>query len=91
MSIRELAHLATAALLAQTPVTVTHPAGWKREGFPLPMKRQAPDTDGSVSQHYRPLAILEYVNEMLNGEIAARRVRDRAESTPQPADISDLA
>ncbi len=62
-----LAFNATAQLLARAPVTVTHPPGWERDGFPLPIKRMAPAGDGSVTQNYRPLVILEYVEEQLKG------------------------
>lgn len=65
MNHQELVSQASSALLTQTDVIVTHPAGWKREGFPLPIKREAPNPDGSVTQRYRPLAIFEYVNEQL--------------------------
>ena len=79
-----LAFDAVSCLLAQIPVTVTHPAGWERDGFPLPLKRgeKAVDgfplplkrgekaVDGSVTQNYRPLAILEYVHEKLSGKPA---------------------
>lgn len=78
-ALRGLAMNATAALLAQTPVSVTHPAGWQRDGFPLPMVRQKPGADGSVTQQYRPMAILEHINEVLSGEIAARRQKKRGE------------
>ena len=60
-----LAFDAVSCLLAQIPVTVTHAAGWERNGFPLPLKRGEKAADGSVTQNYRPLAILEYVHEKL--------------------------
>lgn len=66
MNLEALAQQATAALLAQKPVTVTHPAGWERDGFPLPIKRMQPSADGSVTQTYRPLVIFEYVHEKLS-------------------------
>ena len=62
-----LAFDAVSCLLAQIPVTVTHAAGWERDGFPLPIKRMTSADDGSVTQDYRPLAILEYVHEKLSG------------------------
>lgn len=64
--ITHLAHTATIALLRQEPVTITHPPGWERNGFPLPIKREKPAEDGSVTQNYRPLAILDHVNELLS-------------------------
>jgi hypothetical protein len=72
-----LARRATEALLLQQPVSVFHDVGWERDGFPLPIKREQPLPDGSVMQLYRPMAVLEYVQEALSGEIAAKRMRDR--------------
>ena len=77
-----LARQATEALLEQKMLTVRHEAGWKREGFPLPVKRMPASHDGSVVQDYRPMAILEYVQELLSGELAARRARDRRAKEP---------
>lgn len=77
MNIQILANKATYYLLKQQPMPISHEAGWKREGFPLPIKRMLPDADGTTTQEYRPLAILEYVQEVLSGEIAARQARDR--------------
>lgn len=78
MNISDLALDALESLLAQQPVTVTHEREWKRDGFPLPIKRNAPNMDGTTTQEYRPMAILEFVQETLSGEIAARRMRDKA-------------
>lgn len=72
-----LANQAAYYLLKQLPMPVTHDAGWSRDGFPLPIKRMEPNADGTVDQDYRPLAILEYVHEVLSGEIASRKARDR--------------
>ncbi len=72
-----LARKATEAMLEQKALTVRHEPGWERDGFPLPMKRRPALHDGSVVQDYRPMAVLEYVQEVLSGEIAARRARDR--------------
>lgn len=66
MNLESLANQATAALLAQQHVVVTHPPGWERDGFPLPVKRMQPAADGSVTQNYRPLVIFEYVHEKLS-------------------------
>lgn len=76
-NIFELARQATEAMLEQKALTVHHAPGWKRDGFPLPIKRMPPLADGSVVQDYRPMAILEYVQEVLSGELAARRAHDR--------------
>lgn len=75
--IMALASRAVGYLLTQQPFPVTHEAGWKRDGFPLPIKRKSPDADGTTTQEYRPMAVLEYVHEVLSGEIAARAARDR--------------
>ena len=61
----ELANLATDHLIRQEPLKIIHAPGWQRNGLPLPIKRMAPDEDGTTTQFYRPLGILEYVNEML--------------------------
>lgn len=76
MNLTTLAHEATEALLAQQPVTVKHPPNWQRDGFPLPTVRRKPAADGSVTQQYRPLAILEYVNEKLIGEKTGERMAE---------------
>lgn len=76
MNLTDLAHEATEALLAQKPVTVKHPPNWQRDGFPLPTVREKPDMFGYVTQQYRPLAILEYVNEKLIGEKTGERMAE---------------
>lgn len=75
--IYKLARDAAEALLEQKALTVRHEPGWERDGFPLPMKRMPALHDGSVVQDYRPIAVLEYVHEVLSGELAARKARDR--------------
>lgn len=83
--ITRLAHEATHALLQQQPLSVRHEKGWERDGFPLPITRGKPLPDGAVVQDYRPMAILEYVQEVLSGELAARKARDRkASKEPSP-------
>ena len=89
MNLTSLAHEATEALLAQKPVTVKHPPNWQRDGFPLPMVRQKPAVDGSVTQQYRPLAILEYVNDKLINEKAGERMAEW-HAKEKPASGSDL-
>lgn len=74
---RELAQQAMEAMLAQQPVTLTHPSGWQRNGFPLPIKREKANEDGSTTQTYRPLAIFEYIQEQLALAAAAERMKDR--------------
>lgn len=72
----DLVNQAAAALLARKNVTVTHPPGWVRDGFPLPVTRQKPDVFGSVTQDYRPIAIFEYVNDKLNAEAVGERMAE---------------
>ena len=72
-----LARAAVDALLAQQPLTLRHEPGWVRpRGWPLPLLRRAPVADGSITQQYRPLAVLEYVDEQL------RPRRAQPEDTP---------
>ena len=77
LPIKELAHYATSCLLLQESVSVVHAADWKRDGFPLPIKRMEPSENGTTTQEYRPMAILEYVQEVLSGDMAKRRALDR--------------
>ena len=74
---QELAKLAFEALLNQVPVPITHEAGYARNGWPLPIKRMAPSEDGTTTQQYRPMAILEFIQETLSGEAARHKVNDR--------------
>ena len=73
----DLASYAAKCLLANELMLITHPAGWKREGFPLPIKRQPPSPDGATRQEYRPIAIFEYVYEIVSGELAKRQAIQR--------------
>ena len=76
---RELAQQAMEAMLEQRPVTIVHPANWQREtGWPLPIKREKPAADGTITQTYRPMVIFEFIHEKLSLEAAAKRARDRA-------------
>lgn len=73
MDIKALVITASHCLLSQSMVSITHQPGWARNGFPLPVRRNPADEDGSVTQQYRPLALLEYAHEVLSGAIAAKR------------------
>jgi hypothetical protein len=76
--LRWLAESAVLGILTRTTVLVTRDANCEREGFPLPIKRnKMPNPDGTITQEYRPMAILEYVDDVLSGELAARKARDR--------------
>lgn len=79
-NLTSIAAQATHYLLLQQPMTITHAAGWERNGFPLPIKRMVADSDGTTTQDYRPMAILEYVHEVLSGVIAAKAMAKRKKS-----------
>lgn len=65
MNLQSLAQQATAALLDHTPITIRHPAGWTRpNGWPVPIQRnRQPAADGSLTQNYRPIVVLEWVGQ----------------------------
>lgn len=63
--LKSLVEKAAESLLSQQTVSITHEANWKRNGFPLPIKRMTASEDGTITQSYRPLALLEYVHECL--------------------------
>lgn len=72
---------AVGQLLQQQPMIVTHPQGWVRPEFwPLPIKREAPRADGVVVQGYRPMAILEFVNETLANDLRSARMKGDADA-----------
>lgn len=81
-----LAHIATACLIEQQPVVYSRHKDDPRNGFPLPIKRTQPDADGYITQQYRPLAILEYVNDTLSGELARRQAKERKKEPACPSD-----
>lgn len=67
-----LAHRALQALITQKPIEVTHPTGKAPEGYPLPIVRnKTPDAAGAITQSYRPIAILEYIDKKLTPEVQA--------------------
>lgn len=90
-ALHELAHLAVAHLLDQTPVVITRHKDAPRNGMPLPIKKVAPNQDGYVTQEYRPLAILEYVNDVLSGDLARRQAKERKAALTQEQGGSDAA
>ena len=63
--LKSLIEKAAKSLLSQQTVSITHEANWKRNGFPLPIKRMPVSEDGTITQSYRPLALLEYAHECL--------------------------
>lgn len=84
--LRNLAESAVIAILHRTSVSVTRDANCEREGFPLPIKRnKIPNADGTITQEYRPLAILEYVDEACSGELASRLAKERSAQAAKEA------
>lgn len=84
--LRHLAESAVIAILQRTSVSVTRDANCDREGFPLPIKRnKIPNADGTITQEYRPLAILEYVDEACSGELASRLAKERSAQAAKEA------
>ncbi len=74
---KELALMACKALLRQQPVRMVLPEDWTRpDSFPLPIKA---DKDSPVRE-YRPLAILEWVNDLMAAKATAERLRARSEA-----------
>ena len=74
---KHLAETALICLLLQKPMTLVLRPNYTRDGLPLPMKRMPVNEDGTTTQNYRPIDILEYVQEVLSGEMARRRMRDK--------------
>jgi len=77
--LRELAYRAVTGMFEHKPVTITRHKDEPRNGLPLPLKKQDPDDQGYITQEYRPMAILEYVNDALSGELARRQAKARRE------------
>lgn len=90
-SLQEMAQQALSALLEQKPYTMTRHRDEPRNYFPLPIKRQKPDANGNVTQDYRPIAVLEYVNEVLSGEVAAKQARERVQAARAEAEAEATA
>lgn len=83
--LRNLGDLALTAILRQQTVSVTRRPDEERNGFPLPTKRnKIPNPDGTITQEYRPLAVLEWINEVCSGELASRLAKQRAEAKASP-------
>lgn len=61
-NLHTLAHEALQHLLAGTPMTITHV---RPPGFPLPVKRMPDNPDGTVTQSYRAIAVLEYIGDKI--------------------------
>lgn len=85
--------LASERLLEQKLARIQLPPNWTRpEFFPLPHTKLAIEhADGSVTREYRPLALLEYVHCVLEGQlkgeaIAKRHAERRAAGETQDED-----
>lgn len=86
-ALHNLARRAAEALLSQKPLAVAHEPGWLRDGFPLPIKRnKTTNESGTIVQDYRPLAILEYVDDVLSGGLGARRQRAAKQKKEESGD-----
>lgn len=88
--LRSLAEDALEKLFAQKNVTIKHLPDWKRDGFPLPIKREKAAADGTVTQTYRPLAILEFVNEKLANEVTGARIAEMHRQRRETEDEDEL-
>ena len=86
-----LAESALICLLLQKPMTLVLAPDYQRKGMPLPIKRMPVNEDGTTTQSYRPMVILEYVQEALSGELAKRQLLDkRAEQSLSEALQADM-
>lgn len=76
-----LARQALAHLLAGTPITITHV---RPVGFPLPVKRMPDNPDGTVTQAYRAIAVLEYIGDQAPVQIAPPAIKLIVTPLPLP-------
>lgn len=68
--IQLLANGAANCIVRNAAMPVTLRGGERPDGFPLPIKRVR--GDGDITQDYRPLAILEWIQDVVSGEVARR-------------------
>lgn len=78
-----LANSALSHLLKNTPMPITLRGGERPEGFPLPLKRV--HGEGDITQEYRPLAILEWIQDVVSGEVARRAAAKKSKAEKQEA------
>lgn len=64
--IQLLANGAANCIVRSAAMTIT----LRPDGFPLPIKRVR--GDGDITQDYRPLAVLEWIQDVVSGEVARR-------------------
>lgn len=92
-NLEAVAEWALEGLLAQQLVPIQLPPKWTRpDFFPLPHTKLAIEhPDGSVTREYRPLALLEYVHEVLEGQIKGAAIAKRhAEKRADQNDEDEL-
>jgi hypothetical protein len=65
-------------MLAGQHLVVRHPPGAAMRGWPLPAVRKPAAADGSITQPYRPIAVLELVADRLSRQRGERRADDDA-------------
>lgn len=80
-SVQLLATGAANYILRNLPMPITLRGGERPEGFPLPLKRV--HGEGDITQEYRPLAILEWVQDVVSGEVAQRAAAKKAKAEEQ--------
>lgn len=87
-----LVELASDALLEQKLVPLRLPPKWERPtNFPLPNTKLAVENDdGSVTREYRAMALLEYVNYVLEGHVKGEAISKRLAEKRAAGDDDEL-
>lgn len=78
-----LAAYAANCIVSSTCMVLTLRDGERPDGFPLPIKRVQAPIDGDITQRYRPLAILEWIQDVVSGEVARRAAAKKAKADQQ--------
>lgn len=81
--IHMLAIYAANCIVSNVSMQIALRNGDRPEGFPLPIKRVR--GEGDITQEYRPLAILEYIQDVASGEVARRAAAKKAKADKQEA------
>lgn len=76
-----LANGATNCIVRNAAMPITLRGGERPKGFPLPIKRVR--GEGDITQEYRPLAILEWIQDLVSGEVARRTAAKKAKNEEQ--------
>lgn len=79
--IQLLANGAANCIVRNAAMPITLRGGERPDGFPLPIKRVR--SDGDITQDYRPLAILEYIQDVVSGEVARRAAAKKSKAEKQ--------